>query len=60
MIKVPDAGPAAREREALMRKLKRDLARFRRIPAGRRGDECADEGEATGRTDEIVTWLSVC
>ena len=32
-----------------IRKLERDLARVQRIPAPRREDECADEGEATCR-----------
>ncbi|GAB5426640.1 MAG: hypothetical protein Devi2KO_00990 [Devosia indica] len=50
MVRVPDVGPATREREALIRKLERDLRRFQRIPAKRRAAECADEGEATCRT----------
>ena len=35
------------ERDRLVRKLKADLARFRRVPVHRREAECADEGEAT-------------
>ena len=49
MIRVPDVGPVAKERDARIRKLERDLARFQRIPAKRREAECADEGEATCR-----------
>lgn len=49
MVQVPYAGSAVREREALIRKLERDLARFQRTPAIRREAECADEGEATCR-----------
>lgn len=49
MVRVPDAGPTVREREVLIRKLEKDLARFQRIPAKRRETECADEGEATCR-----------
>jgi hypothetical protein len=46
----PNADLAARDREKLIAKLKRDLARFERIPEDRRQDECADEGEQTCRT----------
>ncbi len=49
MDRVPDADPTVREREALIRKLEKDLARFQRIPDKRREAECADEGEATCR-----------
>jgi hypothetical protein len=49
MVRVPDAGPAVREREALIRKLEKDLARFQRIPTADREAECANEGEATCR-----------
>jgi hypothetical protein len=49
MVRVPDAGPGVREREALILKLENDLARFQRIPAARREAECANEGEATCR-----------
>lgn len=49
MVRVPDAGPVVRGREALIHKLEADLARFQRIPAHRRDAECADEGEATCR-----------
>lgn len=49
MVRVPDVGPANRERAAIVRKLERDLARFQRIPTKRREAECADEGEATYR-----------
>lgn len=49
MVRVPDTGPAARGRDALIRKLERDLARFNGIPATRREAECADEGAETCR-----------
>ena len=45
----PDVNRAARDREMLFSKLKRDLARFERIPEHRRQDECADEGVETCR-----------
>lgn len=45
----PDTGPAAKDRARLIAKLQRALARFERIPAGRRAAECADEGEQTCR-----------
>lgn len=45
MVRVPDIGPEIKERERLIKKLQRDLARFQRIPAARREAECADEGE---------------
>lgn len=42
---MPNTGPKSKEREALIRKLRRDLARFQRVPASNREAECADEGE---------------
>ena len=45
----PDTGPKAKDRARLIAKLQRDLARFERIPAGRRAAECADEREQTCR-----------
>lgn len=50
MVRVPDTGPEIKERERLIKKLQRDLARFKRIPPARRGAECADEGEQLCRT----------
>lgn len=47
--RVPDTGPAVRDKERLVRKLLADLKRFKAVPANRRQDECADEGEATCR-----------
>ena len=47
IARTPDAGPAIRERKALIRKLKRDLRRFQQLPLQYREHECADEGEAT-------------
>lgn len=49
MVRVPNAGRAELERQALLEKLHKDLVRFQRIPPSRREAECADEGEATCR-----------
>lgn len=46
-MRVPAIGQPATQRERLIAKLRRDLARFREIPSDRREAECADEGEAT-------------
>ena len=48
-MRVRDTNLAARDREKLIAKLRRDLARFERIPQDRREAECADEGEQTCR-----------
>ncbi len=48
-MQFPDVDLAAGDREKLIAKLKRDLARFERIPDHRRQNECADEGEQTCR-----------
>ena len=45
MVRVPGTGPEIKERERLIKKLQRDLARFKRIPPARREAESADEGE---------------
>jgi|TARA_R100000365_G_C2740576_1_gene69290 hypothetical protein len=44
-MRVPNSGPAVREREAMMRYFQSRLAYFQKIPARRREAECADEGE---------------
>lgn len=46
-MRVPNAGKADQERQALIRRLEKKLAYFQSIPAHRREDECADEGERT-------------
>lgn len=45
MIRVPNSGPAERERQHQIRRLEKALRRFERVPAHRRDAECADEGE---------------
>jgi hypothetical protein len=45
MLRVPNTGPAERERQALMKRLESKLEYFRGIPPARRDAECADEGE---------------
>jgi len=44
-MRVPDTGAAVREKERVIAHLRDRLARFRKIPAHRRIEECADEGE---------------
>lgn len=48
-MRVPNAGPAERERRVLIERLEKKLAYFQRIPPARREAECADEGEQTCR-----------
>ncbi len=45
MLRVPNTGPAERERLALIKRFEGKLAYFRGIPPARREAECADEGE---------------
>jgi hypothetical protein len=45
MVRGPNTGPEIKERGRAVEKLRRDLARFQRIPTARREAECADEGE---------------
>ncbi|THF92957.1 MAG: hypothetical protein E8G75_04300 [Sulfitobacter sp. SK025] len=49
VVRVPNAGQAEQERQALIRRLNMSLTRFQSIPISRREAECADEGEATCR-----------
>lgn len=49
-MRVPNSGKAERERQALIKRFEKKLAYFQSIPAHRRDDECADEGEGTCRT----------
>lgn len=46
-MRVPNSGPAERERQGQIRRLEKKLAYFQSIPPHRRDDECADEGEQT-------------
>ncbi|UYO00235.1 MAG: hypothetical protein KIT02_03135 [Devosia sp.] len=48
-MRVPNAGKAERERLDQIRRLEKKLSYFQSIPASRRDDECADEGESTCR-----------
>lgn len=58
-MRTPLAGHPATQRERLIAKLRRDLERFRRIPAERREAECADEGESTCLALLRLTELAV-
>jgi hypothetical protein len=48
-MRVPNSGPAERERQDQIRRIEKKLAYFQSIPERRREDECADEGESTCR-----------
>ena len=48
-MRVPNAGKAEQERQDQIRRLEKKLAYFQSIPAHRREDESADEGEQTCR-----------
>lgn len=45
MLRVPNSGPAERERQAQIRRLEKLLRELERVPAHRREDECADVRE---------------